>query len=128
MQGSPYSRRRAALAFPAPNPPTPCLQVGAGAVVSGRLPLEHDLVSIGEGAVVESCALVEGHDLEALKFTYRRCSVSPSCWVQQAARVMPGVTAGAGTRLLPASTVLPGEALADGTLWGGGVPASPLGR
>ena len=104
------------------------LQVGAGAVVSGMLPLEHDLVSIGAGAVVESSAFVEGHMLEALKFNYTPCAVGARAWVQQGARVMPGVAAAAGTRLLPASTVLPGEALAEGTLWGDGVPANPLGR
>lgn len=43
------------------------------------------------------------------------------------ARVMPGVSMGDGARLLPACTVLPGEALGERTLWGGGVPASPLG-
>lgn len=40
---------------------------------------------------------------------------------------MPGVSTGDGARLLPACTVLPGEALGESTLWGGGVPASPLG-
>ena len=56
------------------------------------------------------------------------CSVGGGAWVQQGARVMPGVAMGAAARLLPACTVLPGEALGEGTLWGGGVPASPQGR
>lgn len=56
------------------------------------------------------------------------CSVGAGAWVQQGARVMPGVVMEAGARLLPGSTVLPGEVLRKGTLWGGGVPSSPLGR
>ncbi|GAB4817358.1 hypothetical protein N2152v2_004404 [Parachlorella kessleri] len=101
--------------------------VGKRVLVTGFQPVEIPHVSIGDGAVVESSAFVEGHYIEAMHFNYQHCSVGERAWVQQGSRVMPGVRMGAGARLLPGCTVLPGEALGDGTLWGGGVPANPLG-
>lgn len=62
-------------------------QVGRGAMVMGRMPLERGLVSVGEGAVVEAAAFVEGHYLEALRFTYRRCRWDGVRWEAAPGRV-----------------------------------------
>jgi hypothetical protein len=59
------------------------------------------------------------------RFIYATVKVGARCWVQEAARVMPGTEMAAGSRLLPASMVLPGEALAERMVWGG-LPAEPL--
>jgi carbonic anhydrase/acetyltransferase-like protein (isoleucine patch superfamily) len=99
--------------------------VGAGAVLLGYQPIESALVSIGAGAVVESAAALDGHYLEFERFVYAAVKVGAGCWVQEAARVMPGTEMAAGSRLLPASMVLPGEALAERMVWGG-LPAEPL--
>ncbi len=101
-------------------------EVGRGVQLLCCAPLERTLVSFGAGAVVDSGCQVEGHYLEPLKFKYHATSVGARAWVQAGARVMPLVSLGDGARLLPASTMLPGEAVLPGWVWGGGVPASPL--
>ena len=99
--------------------------IGTDTMLSSRLQLERSLVRYGRGAVVDSGCQVEGHYLETLKFKYHPTSMGEQAWVQSGSRVMPLVQMGARSRLLPASTVLPGEVVEPGWVWGGGMPAGP---
>lgn len=116
LSGTPFMTAAARLAG---------FRVGRGAVMLTRLQLESSLVSYGDESVVETGCQVEGHYLETLKFKYHPTSAGRRAWVQSGSRVMPQVVMEDCSRLLPASTILPGEVVNKGWIWGGGMPASP---
>jgi carbonic anhydrase/acetyltransferase-like protein (isoleucine patch superfamily) len=100
--------------------------VGKGVILLGPQPLESRLISIGEGTVVESGASVDGHYMEYQKFIYHQVSIGDECWIQEGARVMPFTRMENGSRVMPASMVLPGDTLAEKSIWCG-LPAEPIG-
>ena len=99
--------------------------VGDGAVLLGVQPHEAAMVSIGANSVVEAGAQVDGHYLEFLKFIYHSVKIGEGCWVQEGARLMPSTEMKEGSRVLPASMVLPGDTLEERMVWGG-LPAEPI--
>lgn len=90
------------------------------------LPLEQSLVSFGDDVVADTGSIIEGHHLENLKYKYYPTHIANRCWIQNRARMMALVNVKDGARVLPASTVLPGETIDAGWVWGGGSPATPL--
>lgn len=55
--------------------PTLCcaVQLGKGVLVTGYQAVEIPHVSIGDGAIVEGSAFVEGHYIENMRFNYKSC-------------------------------------------------------
>ena len=102
-------------------------KVGKGAILLGPQPLESSLISIGEGSVVESGASIDGHYMEYQKFIYHKVAIGENCWIQEGARVMPFTQMKNSSRVMPASMVLPGDTLDEGSIWCG-IPAEPIGK
>lgn len=99
--------------------------VGRGAILLCPQPLESGLIEIGEDSVIESGGKLDGHYMEYQKFIYHSVRLGERCWVQEGARVMPYTVMNDGSRVMPASMVLPGDSLAEGSVWCG-LPAEPI--
>lgn len=100
-------------------------KVGKGAILLCAQPLESSLIEIGEDSVIESGGKLDGHYMEYQKFIYHSVRLGERCWVQEGARVMPLTVMNDGSRVMPASMVLPGDSLAEGSVWCG-LPAEPI--
>jgi len=101
-------------------------KVGKGTILLCPQPLESALIEIGEESVIESGGRIDGHYMEYQRFIYHKVSIGNRCWVQEGARVMPYTQMKDGSRVMPASMVLPGDVLDKNAIWCG-LPAEPIG-
>jgi serine acetyltransferase len=103
------------------------MKVGRGALISTTHVYDHDLIEVGEGAVIGGDAFLTAHVVEHGHLVRRRIVIGAHAVVGLNAVVLPGARIGAGCHVGALSLVPKDARLQPGVSYGG-VPVRPLRR
>ena len=94
-------------------------EIGDGVFWAADVPAEVGIFTVGDGAVVESGAMLVGHVVDHGRIQHMPTVLGKGSYVGAGSHVQPGVVLGEGVMLWPGTLAMKGEVFPRGSSWQG---------